>query len=46
MILYFNIFKVVGIRVRIKTRNNIIKRIEISFSLIKQFQPAFKERFI
>jgi hypothetical protein len=45
LVLYFNIvFKVVGIRVGIKTRNNIIKRVEILFPLIKQFQPTFKER--
>jgi hypothetical protein len=38
LVLYFNIvFKVVEIRVSIKTKNNIIKRVEISFLLIKQF---------
>jgi hypothetical protein len=38
LVLYFNIiFKVVRIRVSIKTRNNIIKRVEILFPLIKQF---------
>jgi hypothetical protein len=35
MILYFNIFKVVKMKVGIKTKNSIIKRIEILFSLIK-----------
>ena len=44
LVLYFNIvFKVVGMRVSIRTRNNIIKRVEILFLLIKQFQPIFKE---
>jgi hypothetical protein len=44
LVLYFNIvFKVVKIRVNIRTRNNIIKRVEILFPLIKQFQPIFKE---
>jgi hypothetical protein len=44
LVLYFNIvFKVVKIRVSIKTRNNIIKRVEILFPLIKQFQPTSKE---
>jgi hypothetical protein len=44
LVLYFNIvFKVVGIRVGIRTRNNIVKRVEILFPLIKQFQPAFRE---
>jgi hypothetical protein len=38
LVLYFNIvFKVVEIRVNIKTGNNIVKRIEILFPLIKQF---------
>jgi hypothetical protein len=36
LVLYFNIvFKVVEIRVSIKTRNNIVKRVEILFLLIK-----------
>jgi hypothetical protein len=36
LVLYFNIIsKVVKIRVSIKTRNNIIKRVEILFPLIK-----------
>jgi hypothetical protein len=44
LVLYFNIiFKVVGIRVSIRIGNNIIKRVEILFPLIKQFQPTFKE---
>jgi hypothetical protein len=44
LVLYFNIiFKVVKIRVSIKTRNNIIKRVEILFPLIKQFQPTSRE---
>jgi hypothetical protein len=34
----------VGIRVSIKTKNNIIKRVEILFPLIEQFQPTFRER--
>jgi hypothetical protein len=38
LVLYFNIIsKVIKIRVSIKTRNNVIKRVEILFSLIKQF---------
>jgi hypothetical protein len=38
LVLHFNIVsKVVGIRVGIRTRNNIIKRVEILFPLIKQF---------
>jgi hypothetical protein len=38
LVLYFNvIFKVVKIRVSIKTRNNIVKRVKILFPLIKQF---------
>jgi hypothetical protein len=45
LVLHFNIvFKVVKIRVNIRTRNNIIKRVEILFLLIKQFQPISKER--
>jgi hypothetical protein len=44
LVLYFNIiFKIVKIRVSIKTRNNIIKRVEILFPLIKQFQPTSRE---
>jgi hypothetical protein len=44
LVLHFNIVsKVVGIRVSIKTRNNIVKRVEILFPLIEQFQPTFKE---
>jgi hypothetical protein len=44
LVLYFNIiFKVVRIKVGIRTKNNIIKRVEILFPLIKQFQPTFKE---
>ena len=44
LVLHFNVIsKVVRIRVGIKTRNNIVKRVEILFPLIKQFQPAFKE---
>ena len=36
LVLYFNIiFKIVKIRVSIKTKNNIIKRVEILFPLIK-----------
>jgi hypothetical protein len=47
LVLYFNIvFKVIKIRVSIKTRNNIIKRVEILFFLIKQFQFTFKEYFL
>jgi hypothetical protein len=38
LVLHFNIvFKVVKIRVSIKTKNNIVKRVEILFLLIKQF---------
>jgi hypothetical protein len=38
LVLHFNIvFKVIRIRVGIKTKNNIIKRVEILFPLIKQF---------
>jgi hypothetical protein len=38
LVLYFNIvFKVVKIRVSIRTKNNIIKRVKILFPLIKQF---------
>jgi hypothetical protein len=44
LVLYFNIiFKVVKIRISIKTGNNIIKRVKILFPLIKQFQPTLKE---
>jgi hypothetical protein len=47
LVLYFNIvFKVIKIKVSIKTRNNIIKRVEILFFLIKQFQFTFKEYFL
>jgi hypothetical protein len=38
LVLYFNVvFKVVRIKVSIKTKNNIIKKVEILFLLIKQF---------
>jgi hypothetical protein len=38
LVLHFNIIsKVVKIRVSIRTRNNIIRRVEILFSLIEQF---------
>jgi hypothetical protein len=38
LVLYFNIiFKVVRIRVNIRIKNNIVKRVEILFPLIKQF---------
>jgi hypothetical protein len=38
LVLHFNIVsKVVGIRVNIRARNNIIRRVEILFPLIKQF---------
>jgi hypothetical protein len=44
LVLYFNIIsKVVGIRVGIRTKNNVVKRVEILFPLIKQFQPTFRE---
>jgi hypothetical protein len=44
LVLYFNIIsKVVGIRVGIRTKNNVIKRVEILFPLIEQFQPTFRE---
>jgi hypothetical protein len=44
LVLYFNIIsKVVRIKVSIKTRNNIVKRVEILFFLIKQFQPTSRE---
>jgi dynactin complex subunit len=44
LVLHFNIIsKVVEIRVGIRTGNNIIRRVEISFPLIKQFQPTFRE---
>ena len=47
LVLYFNIvFKVIKIKVIIRTKNNIIKRVEILFLLIEQFQPTFKECFI
>jgi hypothetical protein len=44
LVLHFNVVsKVVRIRVSIKTRNNIVKRVEILFPLIKQFQPTSRE---
>jgi hypothetical protein len=44
LVLYFNIIsKVVRIKVSIKTKNNIVRRVEILFPLIKQFQPTSRE---
>jgi hypothetical protein len=38
LVLHFNIVsKVVKMRVSIRTRNNIVRRVEILFPLIKQF---------
>jgi hypothetical protein len=38
LVLHFNVVsKVVGIRVSIRTKNNVIKKVEILFLLIEQF---------